>query len=52
MNTYINKIRDILVDLMPKHWYKVYLYFECSELGSTSGFFLKKNARWIYYSIW
>ena len=36
MNIYINKIRDILVDLMPKHWYKIYLYFECSELGSTS----------------
>ena len=31
MNIYINKIRDILVDLMPKHWYKIYLYFECSE---------------------
>lgn len=43
MNTYINKIRDILVDLMPKHWYKVYLYFECSELGSTSGCYYIKT---------
>ena len=43
MNTYINKIRDILVDLMPKHWYKIYLYFECSELGSTSGCYYIKT---------
>ena len=43
MNIYINKIRDILVDLMPKHWYKVYLYFECSELGSTSGCYYIKT---------
>ena len=40
---YINKIRDILVDLMPKHWYKIYLYFECSELGSTSGCYYIKT---------
>ena len=33
MNIYINKIRDILVDLMPKHWYKIYLYFECFPLS-------------------
>ena len=39
----INKIRDILVDLMPKHWYKIYLYFECSELGSTSGCYYIKT---------
>ena len=44
MNIYINKIRDILVDLMPKHWYKIYLYFECSELGSTSGCYYIKTA--------
>ncbi|RGZ77469.1 DUF600 family protein [Veillonella parvula] len=37
------KIRDILVDLMPKHWYKIYLYFECSELGSTSGCYYIKT---------
>jgi len=43
MNIYINKIRDILVDLMPKHWYKIYLYFECSELGSTSGCYYIKT---------
>jgi len=43
MNIYINKIRDILVDLMLKHWYKIYLYFECSELGSTSGCYYIKT---------
>lgn len=43
MNIYINKIRDILVDLMPKHWYKIYLYFECSELGSISGCYYIKT---------
>ena len=43
MNIYINKIRDILVDLMPKHWYKIYVYFECSELGSTSGCYYIKT---------
>ena len=43
MNIYINKIRDILVDLMPKHWYKIYLYFECSELGSKSGCYYIKT---------
>ena len=43
MNIYINKIRDILVDFMPKHWYKIYLYFECSELGSTSGCYYIKT---------
>ena len=43
MNIYINKIRDLLVDLMPKHWYKIYLYFECSELGSTSGCYYIKT---------
>ena len=43
MNIYMNKIRDILVDLMPKHWYKIYLYFECSELGSTSGCYYIKT---------
>ena len=43
MDRYINKIRDILVDLMLKHWYKIYLYFECSELGSTSGCYYIKT---------
>ena len=43
MNIYINKIRDILVELIPKHWYKIYLYFECSELGSTSGCYYIKT---------
>ena len=27
----------------PKHWYKIYLYFECSELGSTSGCYYIKT---------
>ena len=43
MNTYINKIRDLLIDCMPEHWYKIYLYFECSELGSTSGCYYIKT---------
>ena len=34
MDRYINKIRDILVECMPKHWYKAYLYFESTETGS------------------
>ena len=33
-NTYINKIRDLLIDCMPEHWYKAYLYFESTETGS------------------
>ena len=36
MNIYINKIRDILIDCMPKHWYKIYLFFECTETGMSS----------------
>lgn len=34
MNTYINKIRDLLIGCMPEHWYKAYLYFESTETGS------------------
>lgn len=34
MNTYINIIRDLLIDCMPEHWYKAYLYFESTETGS------------------
>ena len=34
MDIYINKIRDILIDCMPIHWYKAYLYFESTETGS------------------
>ena len=34
MNTYINKIRDLLIDCMPEHWYKAYLYFDSTETGS------------------
>lgn len=36
MNIYINKIRDILIDCMPIHWYKCYLFFECTESGTSS----------------
>ena len=36
MNTYINKIRDLLIDCMPIHWYKCYLFFECTESGTSS----------------
>ena len=34
MDRHINKIRDLLIDCMPKHWYKAYLYFESTETGS------------------
>ena len=34
MNTYINNIRDLLIECMPKHWYKAYLYFESTATGS------------------
>ena len=34
MDSYINKIRDILIECMPKHWYKAYLYFDSTETGS------------------
>ena len=34
MNTYINKMRDLLINCMPEHWYKAYLYFESTETGS------------------
>ncbi len=34
MDRYINKIRDILIDCMPKYWYKAYLYFDSTETGS------------------
>ena len=34
MDRYITKIRDILIECMPKHWYKAYLYFDSTETGS------------------
>jgi len=34
MDRYINKIRDILIECMPKYWYKAYLYFDSTETGS------------------
>ena len=34
MDRYINKIRDILIECMPKHWYKAYLYFDSTETES------------------
>ena len=34
MDRYINKIRDLLIDCMPEHWYKAYLYFDSTETGS------------------
>ena len=44
MNTYINKIRDILIDCMPEHWYKAYLYFDSTETGSmTSAYYYVKT---------
>ena len=44
MNTYINKIRDLLIDCMPEHWYKAYLYFASTETGSmTSAYYYVKT---------
>ena len=44
MDRYINKIRDILIDCMPKHWYKAYLYFASTETGSmTSAYYYVKT---------
>lgn len=44
MNTYINKIRDLLIDCMPEHWYKAYLYFASTETGSmTSVYYYVKT---------
>ena len=44
MNTYINKIRDLLIDCMPEHWYKAYLYFDSTETGSmTSAYYYVKT---------
>ena len=40
MDIYINKIRDLLIDCMPEHWYKAYLYFASTETGSmTSAYY-------------
>lgn len=36
MDRYINKIRDILVECTPKYWYKIYVFFECTESGTSS----------------
>ena len=44
MNTYINKIRDILIECMPIHWYKAYLYFDSTETGTmTSAYYYVKT---------
>ena len=43
MNIYINKIRDILIDCMPIHWYKCYLFFECTESGMSSACYYVKT---------
>jgi len=44
MNTYINKIRDLLIDCMPEHWYKAYLYFDSTETGTmTSAYYYVKT---------
>ena len=44
MDRYINKIRDILIDCMPEHWYKAYLYFASTETGSmTSAYYYVKT---------
>lgn len=32
MDRYINKIRDLLIDCMPEHWYKAYLYLLVQKL--------------------
>lgn len=43
MNTYINKIRDILVECTPKYWYKIYLFFECTKSGMSSACYYVKT---------
>ena len=43
MDRYINKIRDILIDCMPIHWYKCYLFFECTESGMSSACYYVKT---------
>ena len=44
MNTYINKIRDLLIDCMLEHWYKAYLYFASTQTGSmTSAYYYVKT---------
>ena len=44
MKTYINKIRDLLIDCMPEHWYKAYLYFDSTETGTmTSAYYYVKT---------
>ena len=43
MDIYINKIRDILIDCMPIHWYKCYLFFECTESGMSSACYYVKT---------
>ena len=44
MDRYINKIRDILIECMPKHWYKAYLYFDSTETGTmTSAYYYVKT---------
>ncbi|WP_302010393.1 immunity protein YezG family protein [Veillonella parvula] len=44
MDRYINKIRDLLIDCMPEHWYKAYLYFASTETGSmTSAYYYVKT---------
>ena len=44
MNTYINKMRDLLINCMPEHWYKAYLYFDSTETGTmTSAYYYVKT---------
>lgn len=44
MDRYINKIRDILIECMPEHWYKAYLYFDSTEIGTmTSAYYYVKT---------
>ena len=43
MNIYINKIRDLIIDCMPRHWYKCYLFFECTESGMSSAIMSNVN---------
>ena len=43
MDRYINKIRDILVECTPKYWYKIYLFFECTESGMSSACYYVKT---------
>ena len=46
MDRYINKIRDLIIDCMPRHWYKCYLFFGWTESGMSSACYYIKTPGW------